>query len=197
MKRIIGLITIFSIAIGNVYSQTKSKHIEFDTIINGGHFYFQMKEMTRSGTSANVNNRSNYNDIGIFNSAEEERKRKEEEWRAVEDYIDSMRVILFTNIIELTKAEASVFWPAYDNYQSKLDKILKKRSEANSKLCDPFVRYKIKEYIACVDIEVNSYKEEALLREQYAEKFKKILGDKFYLLYRAENLFIRWVYSTF
>ncbi|MDR0725846.1 MAG: hypothetical protein LBF59_07570 [Prevotellaceae bacterium] len=197
MRKIIGLITIFSIAVGNVHSQIKTERIDIDTIIDGGYFHFQMKETTRFGTSANVNNRNNYNDISIFSSAEDERKRKEEERRAVEEYIDSMRVILFTNVIELTKTEAAVFWPAYENYQSKLDKILKKRSEANSKLCDPFKKYKIKEYIACVDIEVNSYKEEALLREQYAEKFKTILGEKFYLLYRAEYLFIRWVYSTF
>jgi hypothetical protein len=194
MRKIIGLITIFSIAVGDVHSQMKSERIEFDTIIDGGHFHFQMKE-TQFGLPAN-NNRREYN-ISIFNSAEEERKRIEEERRAVEEYIDSMRVILFTNILELTKSEAAVFWPAYENYQNKLNKILKKRGEANSKLCDPFVRYKIKEYIAFVNIEVNSYKEEAQLREQYAEKFKNILGDKFYLFYRAEYLFTKWIFSTF
>jgi hypothetical protein len=194
MRKIIGLITIFSIAVGNVYSQMKSESIEFDTIINGGHFHFQMNEI-QFGLPAN-NNRSQYN-ISIFNSAEEERKRIEAERHAVEEYIDSMRVVLFTTILELTKSEAAVFWPAYEIYQAKLDEILKKRGEANSKLCDPFARYKTREYITFINIEVNSYKEEAQLREQYAEKFKNILGEKFHLFYRAEYLFTRWIFSTF
>jgi hypothetical protein len=191
MKKVIGLITIFSIAVGNVYSQMKSESIEFDTIIDGGHFHFGAQFRLPA------NNKSDYN-TSIFSKAEEEqRKRIEEEQRIIYEIIDSMRVVLFTNVIELTKSEAAVFWPAYEIYQDKRDKIVKKRTEANSKLCDPFVRYKIKEYITFVNIEVNSYKEEAQLREQYAEKFKNILGEKFYLLYRAEYLFNRWIYSTF
>jgi hypothetical protein len=197
MKKIIGLITIFSIAIGDVHSQMKSEHVEFDTVIDGGHFHFYMKETTRFGAPTNTNNRSNYDNVSIFRSAEDERKRIEEERRTVEEYIDSMRVVLFTNLIELTKSEAAVFWPAYEAYQNKLDKISEKRRNANSKLCDPFKKYKIREYTAFVNIEINSYKEEALVREQYAEKFKTILGEKFHLLYRAEYLFARWVFSNF
>jgi hypothetical protein len=195
MKRIIGLITIFSVAVGGVYSQTKSsERIEFDTIINGGHFYFHFDKTTQLGPPVK---RGTFDNVSIFSSAENERKRIEEERRAIEDYIDSTRVILFTNIIELTASEAIVFWPVYKNYQEKLDKISEKRREANSKLSDPFRRYKIKEYMAFVNTEVNSYKEEAQLREQYAEKFKTILGEKFYLLYRAEYMFLRWILSTF
>jgi hypothetical protein len=141
---------------------------------------------------------SNKNVFGsIINSAEEERKRIEDERRAIEYYIDSMRVVLFTNIMELTESEAAVFWPAYKVYQDQLNKILDHRPDANAKLCDPFGKYKIREYAAFVDIEVKSYREEALLREQYSAKFKEILGEKYHLFYRAEYLFIKWIYSNF
>jgi transcription initiation factor IIE alpha subunit len=193
MKKVIGLlIALVSIVVGNAHSQTM--RIEFDTIINGGYFHFHMNN-TQVGYSNSKTNRNVYG--SIINSLEDERKKKEDERRAIENYIDSMRVVLFTRIMELTELEAAVFWPAYEIYQDKLDKILEKRREANTKLCDPLKKYKNREYLVCVDIEVKSYREEALLREQYAEKFKNILGEKIYLFYRAENLFIRWIYSTF
>jgi hypothetical protein len=107
-----------------------------------------------------------------------------------------MKVVLFTNIMGLSESEADVFWPAYESYQNKLNKITEKRREANAKLCDPFGKYKIKEYLTFVDMEVKSYREEAVLIEQYSEKFKAVLGNKIYLLYRAESLFTRWVLSN-
>jgi hypothetical protein len=195
MKKVIGLIALFGIAVGNAHTQMKPERIEFDTIIDGGHFHFYMNQ-TQIEYPNSRNSKNHFGNV-IVNSAEEERKRVEKELRAIEEYIDSMRIVLFTNTIELTKSEAEVFWPAYENYRTQLNKIAERRSEANAKLCDPFKKYKIREYLAYVDIEVNSYKEEALLRRQYAEKFKTILGDKFYLLYRAEHLFIRWIYSNF
>ncbi|MDR1581997.1 MAG: hypothetical protein LBS55_01860 [Prevotellaceae bacterium] len=199
MKNLIGLITLFSIAVGNAHSQVKMEQsIVFDTVFNdGGYFHFHMNN-TQIGFPSNKSNQNNFNSVSIINRAESERQRLvEEERRAIEYYIDSMKIVLFTNTMGLTKSEGTVFWPEYENYQNKLDKIREKRRDANAKLCDPFRKYKIKEYLAFVDIEVKTYRDEALLREQYFEKFKTILGDKFYLFYRAEYLFMRWIYSNF
>jgi hypothetical protein len=199
MKNLIGLIALFSISVGNAHSQVTNERVEFDTVINGGHFHFHMNNTQIGFSKSNRHNKnSNFNGVSILNDVESERQRSlEDERRAIEKYIDSMRVVLFTNIMELTESEASGFWPEYKNYQSKLDKIQEKRRDANAKVCDPFRKYKVREYQAFVDIEVKSYREEALLREQYAEKFKNILGSKAYLLYRAEYLFMRWIYSNF
>jgi hypothetical protein len=178
--------------VGNAHSQIRSERIEFDTVIDGGYFRFRMNNTHIEGT-----NKNDFDKGGIINTFESERKRMEKERRAFEEYIDSMRVVLFTNVLGISKEESAVFWPTYNGYQNRLNKILEKRKEASDKLCDPFKKYKIKEYAAFVDMEVKSYREEALLREQYAEKFKAILGENFYLLYRAEYLFIRWIYSSF
>jgi hypothetical protein len=197
MRNLIGLITLFSIAVGDVYSQSNTERIiNFDTVFDGGYIHFHMDNMQVKRQNRN-SQKNNFNEVNIFNSIESERQKLEEErLRMIERYIDSMKVVLFTNIMELTKSEAADFWPVYEIYQRKLNKIQEKRKEANAKMCDPFSKYKIREYQTFVDIEVKSYKEEALVIEQYAEKFKEILGSKFYLLYRAEYMFRRWVFSN-
>jgi hypothetical protein len=183
MRNLIGLITFFGLTVGNVYSQTKTERAEIDTVINGEHFHFLMH------STSNVKNQPFPFNI-VFNSAEEERKRREEERRLIIEYIDSMRIILFTNVIGLTESEASVFWITYNDYQSKLDEIQIKRSEINEKLCDPFGKYTNIEYSNFAHIKVKSYKDEALVMEKYEAKFREILGRKYYLLYRAEHLFM-------
>ncbi|MDR2026394.1 MAG: hypothetical protein LBQ01_02395 [Prevotellaceae bacterium] len=202
MKNLIGLLTLLSVTVGNAYSQTESKRrerIEFDTVIGIGggrfHFHLDMDNAPIGGSGKNAN--GNYNNAKAINNLESEQKRREKEWRAIEEYIDSMRVVLFNNFLGITKEKAVVFWPAYNDYRNRLNRIMEKRKEASDKLCDPFRKYKIKEYAAFVDMEVKSYMEEALLREQYAEKFKTILGESYYLFYRAEYLFIKWIYSNF
>jgi hypothetical protein len=195
MRNLIGLITLLSITVSNAHAQVRTERIEFDTVFDGGYFHFHMDTQGRLN---NNSRNSGFGEVSIINNVEAEHQRLiEEERRAIAKYIDSRRVVFFTNIIELTASEAAVFWPEYENYQQKLDKIQEKRGEANAKMCDPFRKYKIKEYQAFVDVEVKSYREEAQLREQYAAKFKDVLGSKLYLLYRAEYLFRKWIYSTF
>jgi hypothetical protein len=199
MRRLTGLIILFSIITGNVHSQVKTKRIEFDTVVSGegGYFHFHI-DNTQIRYPNNGGKRNNFGEVSIINGVESEReKMREEERRAIEYYIDSMKVVLFTNTMGLSESEATVFWPEYESYQNKLNEILAKRRDANAKLCDPFRKYKNREYLAFVDMDVKSYREEAVLREQYSGKFKTILGDKFYLFYRAEYLFIRWIYSNF
>jgi hypothetical protein len=190
MRNLISLVALFSITIGNVYSQIHSER--FDTIIDidGGSFHFHYNS-TQIGT---VDSKSNC--TSIINSAENERKIEERQ-RMIKHFIDSTRMVLFTKTMELTKSEATVFWPVYKDYQDKLDKIVEKRKIANTKLCDPYVKYDNREYLACINIDIKSYKEEALLKEQYFEKFKTILNNKLHLLYRAEYMFTKWIYSTF
>jgi hypothetical protein len=196
MKKLIGLVTLLGIAVSNAYSQIESERVVFDTVIDGGRLYFRMEKNTHMTYPAgNKKNNGIIDNASIINNSELERKSME--LQAIENYIDSMRVVLFTNVLGLTEKEAAVFWPAYNNYQNKLDKILERRKDISAKLRDPFRNYKTGEYAVFVDIELKSYKEEALLREQYAGKFKAILGENFYLLYRAEHLFIRWIYTNF
>ncbi|MDR1594466.1 MAG: hypothetical protein LBS43_08300 [Prevotellaceae bacterium] len=199
MRNLMGLITLLSITVGNVHSQVRTERIEFDTVFNdgSGYFHFHIDNMEIGGRQNTKSQKNGFGGTSIINNIEAERQRLEEDRRALERYIDSVKVILFTNTMGLTQSEAVIFWPKYESYQKKLDKIHEKRREANAKMCDPFRSYKIKEYQALVDVEVKSYREEAMLREQYAEEFKTILGSKLYLLYRAEHLFARWIYSNF
>jgi hypothetical protein len=166
--------------------------MELDTVINDEHFHMNSTRIEFHGIDQT---KSDFNK-GIINALESDRKKMEKERHAVNEYIDSMRVILFTNVLGLKKEEAEVFWPAYNEYQNRLNKIWKKREEVSDKLCDPFRKYTIKEYAAFVDTEVKSYREEALLREQYAAKFKTILSENYHLLYRAEYLFTKWIFNN-
>jgi hypothetical protein len=198
MKNLIGLITLFGITAGNVYSQAESvrEKIVIDTLIDGGHFYFHFKMDNSSITYPdNAKKNENYSNINIISSAEVERKNKKIQ-QEFDARIDTMRVYYFTKVIGFTEAKAAVFWPVYNEYKSKLDKILEQRQDARYKLCDFLTNYKPKDYAAFIDIEIKSCKEEAMLREQYAGKFRTILGDDLYLLYRAEHLFLRWILTS-
>jgi hypothetical protein len=196
MKNLIGLVTLFGITVGSAYSQVESKHVEIDTIIGGGYFHFRMDtHVTYPSDKKNSNNSNTgyFDNASIINS---ERKQRSIALQEIENYVDSMRVVFFTNILGLTEKEATVFWPAYNDYLHKLNKILDRRSDVSAKLRDPFRNYKTGEYATFVDMELELYKEEILLREQYAGKFKAILGENFYLVYRAEQLFNRWIYTN-
>ncbi|MDR3245109.1 MAG: hypothetical protein LBT50_01600 [Prevotellaceae bacterium] len=186
MRNLIGLIALLGFSVGDLCSQIRATERK-DTVIDG--YFFWMQQTSTSAKSVGNAN--------ILNSSEEERKIREENRRLLEEYIDSVRVRSFTNVLGLTESEASVFWPAYNEYQYRLDKIQKKRQNATDKICDPFGKYKKSEYAIFVDTEVKSHKEEALLIEKYAEKFKTILGEKYYLLYRAEYQFMRWLLREF
>jgi hypothetical protein len=194
MKNLIGLVTLFGITVGNVYSQVvSSERIVVDTTFPGGYFYFRMDKTRIAPPNDSKKNKGNYDNASIINNFAAEQKSIERQ--AIENYIDSMRVVMFTSFLGFSKKEADIFWPAYNDYQNKLYKILERRRDVSDKLCNPFGKYKTREYAAFVDIELKSYKEEALLKEQYGEKFKAILGENFYLLYRAEHLFARWMYT--
>jgi rRNA maturation protein Nop10 len=191
MRNLIGLIALLGFSVVDLYSQTRimERKREADSVITTG-FYFWMQ-----GTETVTQNAGGK--ANIFKSSEEERRIREEERRLLEEYIDSIRVISFTNVLGLTESEAVVFWPAYNEYQYRLDKIQKKRQDATDKICDPYGKYRKSEYAIFVDTEVKSHKEEALLIEKYAEKFKTILGEKYYLLFRAEYQFLRWLLREF
>ncbi|MDR1887302.1 MAG: hypothetical protein LBQ70_05235 [Prevotellaceae bacterium] len=196
MRNLIGLMALFSITVSNTYAQIKAEQIELDTVFDEGYIYFELRSKT---ISPDNNNRAigNFdNNAMIINSIEAERKRAEEERKFIE-YIDSMRVVSFNKVLELTDAQAAVFWPVYKDYSDKIEKVQNKRRDVSTKLCDPFKKYRRNEYEALVNMDVKSYEDEALLRKQYAEKFKDILGEKSYLLYRAEYLFRRWIYRSY
>jgi hypothetical protein len=196
MKNLIGLVTLLGITVGNVYSQVESKHVEIDTIVGEGHFYFRMDTHVTYPSNNKNSNRRYFDNASIIKKIEQEQERKSMELQEIENYIDSMRVVFFTNVLGLTEKEATIFWPAYNDYLHKFDKILERRTDISIKLRDPFRNYSTGEYATFVDIELKLYKEEALLREQYAGKFKAILGANFYLVYRAEQLFTRWIITT-
>jgi hypothetical protein len=186
--------------VGSAFAQqiiTKQSKYVLDTVINGEHVHIQWDAQVSfpNNNKRNKGNKGNYDNASIINKSNSVSEQKSLERQAIDNYIDSMRVIYFTNIIGFSKNEAATFWLTYNDYQNKLDKIWERRQEVSDKLRDPFGKYKTREYAAFVDTELKLYREEALVREQYAEKFKTILGENFYLFYRAEDLFRRWIYT--
>ena len=103
--------------------------------------------------------------------------------------IRAERIAFFTEKIGLAPEEAEKFWPLFNEFQDKKDKIIDKRRNAVRKLSEA-------EGLTTAEIENNtndiieSFKEEAELIEKYHLKFKKILPiEKVGKIYVAEHEF--------
>ncbi|MDR1896509.1 MAG: hypothetical protein LBR10_06945, partial [Prevotellaceae bacterium] len=200
MKNLIGFIVLLGLS-GEIYSQQINVYESYvDTILDGGHLQMSIKaiESYPGGFSnSNIindfdnNTKQKFHEPAI-NREELERRKKAERLR-VKKEIDSLRVVAYTYSIGLTEAEASIFWPQYNNYKDSLDKILEKRDVVVSKICNPYETFTDSQYATFIDTYFNSFEEEATLAKRYKNKFRAILGNKkLPLLYRTEYLFSKW-----
>ena len=104
--------------------------------------------------------------------------------------VDAQRVGFITKELELTPAEAQVFWPVYNKYRGEVDALRNTRQtqllSANVNF-DSFTDAQAKKLI---DDEMDFRQKELDLRKKYNVEFNKILPvKKVAKLYRAEQLF--------
>ena len=96
----------------------------------------------------------------------------------------------FTEHIGLTKSEASAFWPVYDDYQNRKNRIIAEKKtlmlyylENKSNMKDPEITETLEKYIALE-------KQESELFVTFNTKFRSILPDEKVLrIYVAEVQF--------
>lgn len=104
--------------------------------------------------------------------------------------IKSLRIAIYTDVLKLSPQEAKLFWPVYEEYQSKLKDIKsEEKRERNqavknwSLLTDAEADVLLNKMIAFEQKQID-------LKKQYIEEFKKVIpAKKVLLLTKAELQF--------
>ena len=104
--------------------------------------------------------------------------------------IEALRVSFYTHELDLTPAEAQVFWPVFNEYQDKLDAIQRKRNELfrEGRMGTGAPAEKDIEVMIVESFRLEQ--EELDLKQQYFKEFQKVLPmQKIGRLYQAERKF--------
>ena len=106
------------------------------------------------------------------------------------EVIDAQKVAFFTRQLDLSAEEAKLFWPIYDEFTEKRDKIVEQRTLITQDVGRNFRNMSEKELEEAGDRMISLNLQEAELKAQYHEKFKEVLSpSKVVRLYNAENGF--------
>lgn len=105
--------------------------------------------------------------------------------------IKARKIAFFTNKLDLTVTESQAFWPLYNEYSEKRDKLL---FELYPKLSDEEINRLMnlsdKEAAEKMDVYFEKQSQLNSLEREYNQKFRKILPDhKVLRMYMAEMLF--------
>jgi len=112
--------------------------------------------------------------------------------------IESMRIGHITTQLSLTSDEAQVFWPVYNQYQSELESLRKKRMKDRKTAMINFDEMSDKEAEKLVDDELSVRQTELDIKKKYHSEFKKVLPiKKVAKLYKAEHEFKRKLLNRF
>ncbi len=108
---------------------------------------------------------------------------------------ESQRIAFITRELSLTPDEAQAFWPVYNEYNDKRNKLMiqhrSQRTDENN--LDRLSEEKLHEL---ADADITNMEEMIALRRQYHEKFKQILPiKKVVQLYAAERGFNRHLFN--
>ena len=107
-----------------------------------------------------------------------------------EQEIKSEKIAFFTDKIGLTPEEAQVFWPIYNSYWDKKNKIIADRKEKMTYFADHSENMSNEEMIKYADQYISYEMQLAELLDEYHNKFKKILPiDKVMRIYLADYEF--------
>ena len=104
----------------------------------------------------------------------------------------SHKIAFITEKLKLTPKEAQVFWPVYNEFDSKRQSLNKERLQAGKNYQLNQNTITEKEASELADLLISLQKKEALLAEEYNAKFKAILpATKVVKLYQVELQFKR------
>lgn len=105
--------------------------------------------------------------------------------------IETQRIAFITRELSLTPDEAQVFWPIYNEYNEKRNKLMfRHRHHRNDD--KNLNQLSESELMEMAESDISNMEEMASLRREYHEKFKQILPiKKVILLYGAERDFSR------
>lgn len=104
--------------------------------------------------------------------------------------VQALRVAFLTKRLELTPAEAQVFWPVYNEYQDKREVLRKQAAENRRKIREQGDQLSAEELLRLADDEIRFREEDVKLQSEMHTKLKTILpAKKLAMLYVAEEEF--------
>lgn len=104
--------------------------------------------------------------------------------------IKAEKVSFFTGKLDLTAAEAQVFWPVYNEFDKKRFEIQRQKHDFERMPDEAFNKLSETEIEKLTNDYLGSFEKEALLLKDYNKQFLKILPKKKVLMmYRTENEF--------
>lgn len=108
------------------------------------------------------------------------------------DKVEALKIAFLTNKLELTSKEAQLFWPLYNEYNSKMEKLRKTKKSDFDELKNKGENLSDKELETFMNEVFATRQKELDLQKEYYEKYSKVLSmKKVALLYQAENQFKR------
>ena len=108
------------------------------------------------------------------------------------DKVESLKIAFLTNKLELTAKEAQLFWPLYNEFNQKVEKLRKTKKSDVEDLKNKGENLTDKEIQTFMDEVFATRQKELDLQKEYYEKYSKVLSmKKVALLYQAENQFKR------
>ena len=109
----------------------------------------------------------------------------------IKQYLRQQKEALFIDIMDLTPEEAKRFWPLYNEYSEKKEKISSKRQAINNTLRRANIyNTESKEAEALSKEYVDLLTQETSLQQEYHRRFKTVLSPvKVLMIYKAEDEF--------
>jgi hypothetical protein len=108
--------------------------------------------------------------------------------------VQAQKIAFFTERLQLTSSEAEKFWPVYNDYQNRKNKIANERRTLTQYFVENSENMSDKEISESLDKFIQLQKKETELLETYNEKFKQILPDeKVMKIYITEFQFKNWL----
>jgi len=122
--------------------------------------------------------------------------QKNEQCKHHREQIKAKRVAYITKSLKLTVDEAQKFWPIYNDYNSKVEKLRDKKHSEIYKNNE--TDYSEKEYQVFIDKRIEFLEKETKLKKDYQNDLSKIFTAKqIFLLYKSERDFKREMIKNF
>ncbi len=104
-----------------------------------------------------------------------------------EDLVKAQKIAFFTQKLNLSPEEAQLFWPVYNEYWQKKNKIIEDRRNAMKTCSENMDKLSAKEIENYGDLYISFHKQESELLQEFNAKFKKVLSpEKVMKLYLAD-----------
>lgn len=110
----------------------------------------------------------------------------------IDDRVESMRISIYTYVLNLSPEEAKLFWPVFNKYQGELQKIKQEEKKIKKDVYVNIATMSDKDIENAIDRLMSYEEQEVQLKRKYIEEFKKVISvRKVLLLPKAETEFKR------